>query len=306
MKRGIPELLGKTIAGVVLAENSSGTRHELLLVFADDTFFEFRGTALAGGAGLDRGNLKAATSYARLSGCGKVKVHQPSWTSAEGVQAYQHPVEAGFLDLAGEWRASAVGAGNDRALPLEADRAGMACLLIAKERSALLGSAAKKAMRDNLEQRARTSFQTCDGLVWGLCLACCDDDPGGSGAFLSLSLLMGHPNSNMRMWGMQLGWMVRDLLPPSSVPVLLRNVADTLGGVSQALGLAVACFRSEAEFLKAADAFEPPKGFEEQYAHRLSEARKLGPECCQVDFLIEELRVRKLLENRCLAPAGPA
>jgi len=305
VKRGVQEILGKTIAGVVLSENKPRTKGQLLLAFSDETFFEFRGSDLAGAAGLDPGGVKAAVSYARLSGCSRLIVHPPDLPAGapdEGLLIAQNPVEKGFLGLAAEWQAAAVEAGNDRVMPVPADLAGMACILIALERWELLGPAAKQAMRRNVEQRAKTCFKGCDGLVWELCLACCEKDPSKTGAFVALRLLMGHSNSNLRLWGMKLGWLVRDRLPPKVIPVLLGNIANTLGAVDQSVGLAVARCGSPEAFLEAADAFEPPEDFEDQYRNRIARVRELGTNRYQTSFLAEEVQVRKLLEDRCFAP----
>jgi hypothetical protein len=191
---------------------------------------------------------------------------QPS-KQEEGQAVPENHVERGFLTLAWEWNQAAVQAGQDNILPSEADLPAMSCLLISKERNSFLGAASKVVIEANYNLRKDTRFKICDSLVWELCAACFKREPSKSSALSSLVFLLGHANSGLRIWGMELGWIFRDWLPAKRViPILFKNVADTLGGVDEAAGLAAGFFENEESFFKAAEAFEPPSKFESQFA----------------------------------------
>lgn len=211
-----------------------------------------------------------------------------------------NPVELGFLELAWEWNTAAVQAGQDNILPSEADLPALACLLISKERNSFLGVASRGVIEANYNLRKDTRFKICDSLIWELCAACFKREPSKSSAMSSLVFLLGHPNSGLRIWGMELGWIFRDWLPAKRVvPILFKNVANTLGGVDEAAGLAAAFFESEDSFFEAAEAFEPPSKFESQFADRIKEAKQHGAAHYQSPFLQSEARIRKLIEDRC-------
>jgi len=209
-------------------------------------------------------------------------------------------VERGFLSLAEDWAQAAILAGGDRIMPFAADRAALACLLLAKERASHLGQASKRAIEANYLQRKETHFNICDSLPWELCAVGFHKVPQKATALWSLSRLMGHANSGLRIWGMDLGWICREWLSADRVvPILLKNVADTLGGVDKTLALAAAFFDNEDQFFQAAEAFQAPDGFEDQYVKRLGVAKDFGAAQYQIPFLRAETKIRKLIEDRC-------
>lgn len=68
MKDGIKEIVGKTICGAVVAVNSETPRVQLFLTFTDGTYFEIYGDSYTGAGGVDRGDTKTATAYAKSFG----------------------------------------------------------------------------------------------------------------------------------------------------------------------------------------------------------------------------------------------
>ncbi len=54
MKEGLKEIVGKRIAGVVLAESDHDPSQQVFLVFSDGTTFEFHGRQFTCCAGLDQ------------------------------------------------------------------------------------------------------------------------------------------------------------------------------------------------------------------------------------------------------------
>ena len=57
--------IGKTITGVVVAENTDEPKQRVFLVFSDDTYFEFYGKSFSCTGGVYRGGLEKAKQYAR-------------------------------------------------------------------------------------------------------------------------------------------------------------------------------------------------------------------------------------------------
>jgi len=211
------------------------------------------------------------------------------------------PAERGFLSLAREWQAAAALAGPSHCLDPEVDRLALACLLLSRERNPQLGAAAKVLIEANYELRKGTLFEGCDSRIWEICAVGFHRVPKDSTRLYGLTYLMRHPNSGLRIWGMHMGWLVREWLSPKPVvPILLENVAGTLGGYTLALGLAATFFPSDAAFFAATDRFTPSHGFEAQYARRLAQAKDIGVAVQQCGFLVMETAVRKLIEDRCL------
>lgn len=68
MKDGIKQIVGKTITGVVVADQRSGTRRQMFLIFNDDTHFELWGDSFTGASGLDFGGLEKVRNYS--ANCG--------------------------------------------------------------------------------------------------------------------------------------------------------------------------------------------------------------------------------------------
>ncbi len=68
MKEGLGDILGKTISAVVVAENNRQPRHQVFLVFSDDTQLELYGEAFTCSGSLDRGGVPRAESYAKKLG----------------------------------------------------------------------------------------------------------------------------------------------------------------------------------------------------------------------------------------------
>ncbi len=75
MKDGIREIVGKSIAGIVVAENNRSPRVQLFLTFTDGTYFEIWGDSFSCAGGVDRGDAETAAAYARLFGARITKIY---------------------------------------------------------------------------------------------------------------------------------------------------------------------------------------------------------------------------------------
>lgn len=66
MKDGIREIVGKTISGVVIAQNQERSpRNQVFLTFSDGTYFEIWGDSFTCAGGVDRGTADDAIAYAK-------------------------------------------------------------------------------------------------------------------------------------------------------------------------------------------------------------------------------------------------
>ena len=76
MKEGIRQVLGKTISGIVVAENDKEPAMQLFLTFTDGTYFEIWGNSFNCCSELDRGGVAEAKRYAESQGAivGKISV----------------------------------------------------------------------------------------------------------------------------------------------------------------------------------------------------------------------------------------
>ena len=68
MKRGIQKVLGKTISGIVVAENDREPKIQMFLTFTDGTYFEIWGNNFNCCSELDRGGVTEVKDYAESQG----------------------------------------------------------------------------------------------------------------------------------------------------------------------------------------------------------------------------------------------
>lgn len=72
MKNGVKYIVGKEVAGVVVASSPNNPRQQVFLTFTDGTYFEFWGESFNCAAWVDQGGPEAAIAYASKNG-GQVK-----------------------------------------------------------------------------------------------------------------------------------------------------------------------------------------------------------------------------------------
>lgn len=191
--------------------------------------------------------------------------------------------ERAFLILGRRWLEEVSQPRKDRRLPRSADELALSCLLAAVH--------AGHGFTERAEQQVMTNGEEApdwfDRLLWNLCSVAITEGapPSEDGWVDELTSHLSHANSSIRGWMMEMGWMVRPwLVAPKAVPLLLRNLADTLAGPLRAAGLAAALVDTEDEFWTLARNFSPPARFEEQYRERLQEAEDYGIVALQAPF----------------------
>jgi len=213
--------------------------------------------------------------------------------------------EQAFLALARKWRDIAAKSGPDCALPEQADTAALACLLLAVEWGKQFTEAVNLQCEEN--QRLADSRWTVptvpsiarlEALVWRLCRSGMAGAPSRTAEMDELLNAFTAPKSDFRWWTMRQGWMVRSWLPADeAVPLLLKNVADTLGGVRLAMGLARGLCATDEELEAFIAGYEPPNGFAAQFADRIKMFREEGFALSQMEFWELESRCRRMIEQ---------
>jgi len=213
--------------------------------------------------------------------------------------------EQAFLALAREWRDMAVTTEPDRALPEQADTAALACLLLAVECGKQFTKAANLQCEENelvafSHWEPRTAYGQVESLAWGLCRNDTADDTSRTPVEEMIDAFT-HPKSDFRCWMMKLGWMVRPWLPADKVvPLLLKNVDDTLGYVRLAMGLARGLCTTDEELEAFIAGYEHPT-CGDQFAERIALFRGEGFALSQMEFWKLESRCRRMIERAALA-----
>lgn len=126
-----------------------------------------------------------------------------------------------------------------------------------------------------------------------------------------------HHNSSTRLGLYDVAWCVRGYLDPVEAATrLLKNVADTLGHVGEAIGLCRALYPTDESFLATANAFQVKQyasqyqrafgshyhqeilvSFESQYQNRLTQVREKGTAVFQGHFQRMEMSLRSLISQ---------
>jgi hypothetical protein len=227
-----------------------------------------------------------------------------SWEEVEAGQDGQLPLpitaqiptvgERTFLALARRWHDQLEQEGGAAGGSRSTDELELSCLVLAVDGGREFTAVAESQILSN-EQMARAN--PSKRLLWGLCRSLVNQ--AVSHPLDDLIAGLGHHSSSVRNHMVGIGWIMRTSLDASrAVPVLLKNLADTLGGPFESAGLAAALIRDEDEFWTVARTFRPPPGFEDQYEDRLQLMREEGVLLCQAPLweLEAESRRRVCLE----------
>lgn len=183
-------------------------------------------------------------------------------------------------------------------LPADLDDLALACLLLAHEHGPRSPKRITLALSSCLSA-VRTRFWG-DQLPWRLALDICLDNPDQQTGLNQLIANLDHGNSSIRLWMMEIAWLVRERLDPDeAVHKLLNNVANTLGSWDAAVGLCAAIHREEGYFWISAEGHEP-EDYTEQYLERLAFTRDRGVHAFSARFEHRELRLRRRIESLSL------
>lgn len=197
--------------------------------------------------------------------------------------------ERTFLVLAREWQAEALSKAGGCHYSRQAERLQLACLLLVVEHGKA-GNGFTRVACDQINANNQTAIDRRakrwhDGWSWGLCWSALARTPAKTFAVETLISSLDHPNSSIRDWMLELGWMVAPLLSRDQALVpLLTNFADKLGGVWESMGLAARFFQSTEDLERFAKEFKPPEDYKDQYEERMKELHTVGIGRMQVHF----------------------
>ncbi len=236
---------------------------------------------------------------------------KPGQLELPGFTPFPIVAERSFLVLARKWHVDVQAVGKDISLPREVDILALSCLLLAVEWGCKFTDVARQQMESNREAAAARGYQSWyDRLPWELCQASFTMvTPPESVAVKKLTVNLDNHHSSIRCWMMEIGWIARSWLSaPEAIPLLLKNLADTLGGPFKAAALAVAMVSTPDEFWTLARDFKFDR-FDEQYARRLKLLEVHGIFDVQASFWMLEAQCRKAIADAVLGlklvPAGP-
>lgn len=178
--------------------------------------------------------------------------------------------ERAFIELSRAWLTAAKKTPNDAALPRDADIKALSCIMLSVEWGKSFTEVARSQMESNrYAAEIRRKLSWADELPWKLCSNSNLVNPMASEAFYQLHANLDHHNSSIRGWMMEMAWCSFPFLNSEyALDKLFKNIADTLGGVDLAVGLASRFFSNTDDFMTAAQAFKPTD-FEDQYQDRL-------------------------------------
>ena len=213
-------------------------------------------------------------------------------------------VDQTLIALALKWRAVTAKAKQDRSMLEDADMLAFSCLILAAEWGDHLTESVNPVLEENekLINVEWTIYSDIEKLVWRLCRR---DKEAESMLDLAMESLieyyLTHHNSAIRIWAMEVGWMIRPWLPAHTVvPLMLKNVADTIGGVRLAMGLALGLCTTEIALETFITEYEPEESYMKQYANRIELFRKEGFFLSQTSLLGLECRCRQIIEREIL------
>jgi hypothetical protein len=237
---------------------------------------------------------------------------KPVQLELPGFTPFPIVAERAFLVLARKWNVDVQAADRDTSLPREVDILALSCLLLAVEWGDKFTDVARQQMESNRGAAAARGYQSWyDRLPWELCQASMMVTPSESVAVKKLTVNLDNHHSSIRCWMMEIGWITRSwLAAPEAIPLLLKNLSDTLGGPFKAAGLAVALVSTPDEFWTLARDFKHHDDrFAEQYAHRLKLLEEHGIFDIQASFWKLEAECRKAIADAVLGlklvPAEP-
>ena len=152
----------------------------------------------------------------------------------------------------------------------EADRLTLACLLLAQEDAQLMQRSVNAVVGECLAVAQTSNWNDLDEIPWRLVLGYVEAGRPDERQRLRVQNLLGHHDSSIREWFHFVAWMILPSIEADAVRnTLLSNIADKLGGVVESAGLLAILHPDKTGLDAAADAFEPPEGFEKQYRERL-------------------------------------
>ena len=213
------------------------------------------------------------------------------------------PAERAFLVLARRWHDEFTLVDENHAPPREVDEIALACVLLAVQSGHGFTKIGLDQCELNWELASKRQVSWFEQLPWELCQASRTANPLDLRPTEPLVANLDHPNSSIRGWCMKIAWICRSWLDKDMcIPLLLKNVADTLGHVQFAMGLARRLCASTEELEEYIGRYGPPVAFADQFARRIKVFRNIGFFLTQAVPLDLECRCRRLIESAVFGP----
>ena len=209
--------------------------------------------------------------------------------------------ERAFLSLARSWAKQLGELPEHHAPPRDFDLLALSALAIAFDRTDDFTNVARQQVRVNIALcHERGSSGWLDSIVWSLMEVRHLQNLHDSTQMQELVANLNHHNSAIRIWMMEIAWVMRAKLPRDKVlPLLLENVASTLAGVDKAWGLASILFEDRDTFLEAASDWSPGNDFNDQYAERVEQLKDVTFACQATFWKMEATIFRMVLHTLC-------
>lgn len=152
-------------------------------------------------------------------------------------------VEDTFIKLAQKWQYKIKGTPIDMSVDRETDLISLACLLLVAEYDEILPANVDEVIIENRKSAIAhwsiTVYAMSEAMVWSLCLKDTPQIASRSNTILRVLDFLDAPDSSMRKWAMDIGWIIRSWLDvDQAVPRLLNNIANTLGYIRESFALA--------------------------------------------------------------------
>ena len=214
--------------------------------------------------------------------------------------------ERAFLVLSRDWLATAKVTPNDRPMPRDADLKTLACVLLSVEWGKSFTEVAWSQIDVNRATAAnRRQPSWADELPWRICCDAGHTYAGFTAPVDVLTLNLDHHNSSIRCWMLEIAWVAFPLLnSKTALEKLYKNIADTLGGVDLAMGLAARFFGNKNDFLADAKAYQP-NDYKDQYQDRINLIEENGFRIFQASMWKTEAFCRKKIEEAALGLRMP-
>ena len=180
----------------------------------------------------------------------------------------------------------------------ETDLKALAAMLITVEQPQSLSSTCRERIHSCHELIQQRKRSWVDALPWTIA----DDALNnilytGSGIELLINNL-NHGTSILRLWTMEIAWLVREQLHVDKASLkLFDNVASTLLYVKDAWGLASSLFATSEEFYQTANNYKPREEYQDQYQERLQLFNEQAPLNFQAYFWKHESKCRKYIQE---------
>lgn len=186
----------------------------------------------------------------------------------------------------------------DDELPRKMEEAAFACVMLSDTYREQFTENHMPLLHSCCEALKPRPFSYVDMLPFSLCLALLRPEDEIT-KMLKRHFVNGQ--SSIRVYAMELGWILRrHLSHEKCAPLLLKNVADTLGGWVESLALCSAIFPEVDAFWAEANAFDPEPRFANQYQERLERAKEFGLGACRIHLIDLESTIRKIINDHAM------